>query len=106
MSWRDDASEEAQGQLDQLLNIALGFAQEELGEHREFFPFAVALDREGQAALVAGNTDQERPRSADVMASCTAQLVALRDGLAATAIAADARLTDGGDAISVELEHS
>src|SRR4051794_31885792 len=106
MSWRDDASEEAQRQLDQLLNLALGFAQDELGKHGEFFPFAVAVDREGQAALIAGSTDEERPRSADVIESCTAQLVALRDGLTAAAITADARLTDGGDAISVALEHS
>ena len=104
-SWRDSASEEAQADLDGLLDLALPFAQEMLGKHGEFFPYAVALDEAGEARMVAGHDgDDDQPASAAVLGLLTEGLRHERDDLRAIALVADVRLTDS-DAVRVELEH-
>ncbi|MCP3880625.1 MAG: hypothetical protein GY701_19870 [Sulfitobacter sp.] len=108
-SWRDNASSQAQADLDSLLNTALGFAQQQLDAHGEFFPYAVAIDTAGQAEMIASrpDPDDEHPRSTDVLDTCIAALVSQRDILRAGAIVADVRLPDAGtDSIQVDLEHT
>jgi hypothetical protein len=107
-SWRDSASTQAQQDLDSLLNVALGFAQQQLATRGEFFPYAAAVDTHGEAEMVAARPDahDEHPRSADVIESCVASLVSQRDYIRAGAIVADVRVPElGGDAIRVDLEH-
>ena len=104
-SWRDDASQQAQDDLDGLVGAALPFAEQMLDQHGEFFPYAVALDVSGEARTVAADPGGgEQPASLDVLATLTEGLRAERDGLRAVALVSDVRLSDS-DAIRVELEH-
>jgi len=107
-SWRDEASESAQQDLDALLAIALPFAQQELVKHGEFYPFAAAIDRTGKTEMIALQIEAgEKPQSAQVMAECVQELARRRTQIRAGAVVVDVRLPDtGGDAISVELEHA
>lgn len=107
-SWRDAASAQAQADLDGLLTPALGFAQQQLEKHGEFFPYAVVVRADGETEMVAArpDADDDRPPSADVIDACRSTLAEQRDRLRAAAVVADARLPAGGDAIRVELEHT
>lgn len=108
-SWRDTASAQAQADLDGLLNAALGFAQHQLVERGEFFPYAAVVTTGGEAEMVEAppSPADDRPASSDVIASCMAQLNSRRHHLRATAIVADVRMPElGGDAIEVSLEHA
>jgi hypothetical protein len=108
-SWRDTASPQAQHDLDQLLNAGLGFAQQQLASHGEFYPYATAIRVDGQTEMIAGqaHTASEHPAAADIVASCVAQLASRQHAIRAAAIIADVRLPDhDGDAIEVSLEHA
>jgi hypothetical protein len=108
-SWRDGTSPQAQADLDELLNAALGFAQQQLADHGEFYPCAAAIRADGQAEMIAGQprTASEHPAAADIIASCIAQLASRQHAIRAAAIVADVRLPDhGGEAIEVSLEHA
>jgi hypothetical protein len=104
-SWRDGASEQAQGDLDALLNAVLPFAQQTLAKYGELLPFGAAMSSHGQLELLAAEPGEaERPRSEAV-------LQALYDGARnscstrrAFAFVADV-LVGGADAVRVELEH-
>jgi hypothetical protein len=106
-TWRDAASTEAQADLDRLLNAALGFAQQELTTRGEFYPFAAAIDTDGEAEMVAARPDpnDEHPSSADVVDACVAALVSQRDHIRAGAVVATIRTSDG-DAVRIDLEHA
>lgn len=106
-SWRDIASPQAQNDLDSLVGAVLGFAQQQLAAHGEFFPFAAAVNADGTTEMVAPDLHDEHPRSADVIDACVAALVSQRDSIRAGAIVADIRLPDqSSDAIRVDLEHA
>lgn len=105
MSWRDSTSEQAQADLDALLNAALPFAEEMLGKHGEFFPYAVAIDGDGEAKMVGANPGLgERPASTEVLAMLVDGLRQQRDGLRAVGLVSDVRL-ERSDAVRVETEH-
>ncbi len=105
-SWRDSASPQAQDDLDDLLNAALPFAQQMLGEHGEFYPCAVILDQHEDQRMVAGDPDgTDQPLTTDVLATLVGGIRADRDDLSAVALVSDVRANDS-DAIRVELEHS
>jgi hypothetical protein len=104
-SWRDSATEQAQDDLDGLVNVALPFARQMLEEHGEFFPYGVAIDESGEARMVAADPAQgEQPASVEVLATLVAGLRSERESLRAVALVSDVRLA-GSDAVRVEMEH-
>lgn len=106
-SWRDTASQQAQDDLDDLLSPALGFAQQQLDEHGEFYPYAVVVDSDGQQRMIAADTGSDRPASADLITTLIATLSDERDSLRAAAIVADVRVAElSSDAVRVTLEHA
>lgn len=106
-SWREAACQKAQNELDGLLDPALGFAQQQLDKYREFYPYAVVVDADGQQRMVAADTGTERPPSADLITLLVTALAEQRDELRATALVADVHLAElKSDAIRVSLEHS
>src|SRR4051812_26512164 len=75
-SWREHASPAAQQQLDELLNVALGFAQSELAARGEFYPYAAVIRNTAEPELIAAHPgiDAETPLAADVLHACIATL--------------------------------
>jgi len=104
-SWRDSATQQAQDDLDGLLDASLPFAQEMLDKHGEFFPYALAVSASGETKDVAGDPGEgEQPSSDAVLRTLVEGLRSERDMLRAAAVVSDVRLSDS-DAVRVELEH-
>jgi hypothetical protein len=104
-SWRGSASQQAQDDLDGLLNASLPFAQEMLDKRGEFSPYAAAITVSGETRLIAGDPGEgEQPTSAAVTQVLVEGLRGERDTLRAAAVVSDVRRSDS-DAVRVELEH-
>jgi hypothetical protein len=103
-SWRDSASQQAQDDLDALLNAALPFAEQMLEEHGELYPYGIAIDVSGEIQDAAAYAGSEHPPSQDVLDLLVEGYRQRRDELRAVALVADVR-ADSGDAIRVETEH-
>lgn len=105
-TWRDTASATAQDDLDNLVNAVVPFAEEQLGQYGEFFPFGSTVSAEGQVAMLAADPGAgERPKSQLVLDALYAGARSGAANLRAVAVVADVRLARGGDAVRVELEH-
>ncbi|MGQ0844198.1 MAG: hypothetical protein ACT4QF_08685 [Sporichthyaceae bacterium] len=107
-SAHDEPSEEAQGELNGLLNVSLDVAAEQLTTVGEFYPYAVAVGLDGQPRLVTPDMGtEEHPDSSVVLERCIEALVAARKDFRASAVIVDVRLNDADtDAIRVDLEHA
>ncbi len=100
-------------EIQELLNFLLPYAEQMLNEHGEFYPYAAALDSDGELNAVGADLDDDSPDVGEV-------LLALHEGLReraaegairASGIAADVTLTDPDsgettDAVQVELDHA
>ncbi|HMK11452.1 MAG TPA: hypothetical protein VK461_07710 [Acidimicrobiales bacterium] len=104
-SWREGASQQAQDDLDGLMNQSFPFAQRMLAANGEFYPYAVGVSQSGELRMFAADpgTD-EHPGSIDVLNDLVDGLRSERDALRAVALASDVRVADC-DAIRLELEH-
>jgi hypothetical protein len=96
-----------------LTSTLVPFAQEMLGKHSEFYPFAATMDKNGNVALVDGDTGSERPGSSELIAFLNGALraQAARGMIRACGICFNvgARLPgykDKVDAICCQLEHT
>ena len=106
-SWPDTVSQHAQDDLDGLLGSALGFAQQQLDEHGEFYPYAVVVDASGMQRMAAVDAGIDQPGPSGLIGALIAALAEERDQLRGAAIVADVRVRElGSDAIRVNLEHS
>jgi hypothetical protein len=104
-SWRETASQQAQDDLDTLLTLTLPFAQQQLAEHGEFFPFAAAVGADGIPTLISADPSLgEHPASVDVLNQLVGGLQEQAGNLRAAALVADVR-AGTSDAVRVELEH-
>ena len=100
-------------EIQELLNFLLPYAEQMLNQHGEFYPYAAALDAEGELNAVGADVDDDTPDVGEL-------LLALHQGLReqaadgairASGIAADVTLTDPDsgettDAVQVELDHA
>jgi hypothetical protein len=92
--------------MDALLNAALPFAKQQLAKHGEFFPYGVAMTRDGKITMIAGYTGSDRPPSTEVLDILYAGLRSKAEENRGAAVVADVRLKgEGNDAIQVEIEH-
>jgi hypothetical protein len=104
-SWRETTSQQAQEDLDTLLELTLPFAQQQLAEHGEFFPFAAAVGADGVPRLIAADPGLgERPASTDVLDQLVGGLREQAGDIRAVALVADVRVGES-DGARVELEH-
>jgi hypothetical protein len=104
-SWRDDASELAQADLDALLNATLPIATQLLGAHGKFMPFAAAMTTDGEVASRAAYAgDRRRPRAGQVLDWLYQDARREAGMLRAVAFAGDMR-SGKRDAIAIQLEH-
>lgn len=68
-SWRDEASQSAQDDLDGLLNAVLPLAENLLRKNGDFFPVGGSVSRQGEASLTAATPEVgEHPASDLVLA--------------------------------------
>jgi len=105
-SWRDETSRQVQDELDDLLDVSLRAAQQQLDVAGEFYPFAVAVDAEGSSALLTPQVRTGPREVADVTEVFERCWEALREAPAARAGAVVTDVTSSdGDAIGVALEH-
>src|SRR4051812_35652259 len=104
-SWRDNASQSAQDDLDELLNAVLPFAEQTIAKHGELAPFGASVSTNGQFAFLAADLGQgEYLSSADVLNTLYEGAKQSAATHRAFAFVADV-LANGSDAVRVELEH-
>lgn len=103
-SWRDTTSEQAQADLDQLLDEALELAESTLGKVGELAPFVAGIDEEGDVNVL----------TVDVIPGDEAQEQALGNLLEAARSIADQHrafaqvaevVAQDGHQLQVDLEH-
>jgi hypothetical protein len=99
-------------QMNAVLDEACSTAIELLEKNREFYPFAIVMEKGGGVRHVAGYTGSEMPPSSEVVDVLVAGLKAdVASGrLIAVGIVKDVRITDQQtgektDAVAVALEH-
>ena len=99
-------------ELEKLLDAALPFAQQMLATHGEFYPYGATMDTTGKISNVGGYTDDEHPKSTEVIDLL--KQAYRRNGEAgkimACALVYDIRTippgqTDKTDAVAVDLDH-
>ena len=106
-SWRDDTSQQAQDELDDLLDVSLRAARQRLDDVGEFYPFAVTIAEVGRVGVLTPQV-QTGPRAvadvAEVFELCWTTLRGEADTARAGAVVTNVGGPDG-DAIAVALEH-
>jgi hypothetical protein len=104
---------DAQADLDALVNFLMPFAQETLGKHGEFFPFAAQMSVDGEITAIDIETDDEDHPDSDVVIGALGDVLRTHaaDGMIrACGICSDTAVTipEKGmtEAVRVSLEHA
>jgi len=105
MSWRDEASDEAQADMDGLLNLALPFAQDMLTKHGAFYPYGAVVTHNGEERLIPAQMGSEQPQSVEVIEQLYHSMKAHSPSIRAAAVVADVSLPNEGDGVRIDLEH-
>ena len=99
-------------EIEELLNYLLPFAERQLNEAGEFYPYAAMVSADGELRSVTAATGEE-PEVADLLVALHAELrsQAADGSIRASGIAADVTLTDPDsgettDAVQIELDHA
>ena len=99
--------------MDAVLDGLLGFAQQMLDKHGEFYPYAAALDSSGDLQMVAADAGEEHPDPSELIELLYEGLTrqASAGQIRAAGVCADARVNppdsaDMTDAIKVAIEHA
>jgi hypothetical protein len=105
--------ENPQQDIEQLIQYSIGFADELLNKHREFYPFASYISVVGELVPIRVNTEEEFPDSSELITELLEVLESLEESgeLIAYAIAIDSNVTNdqypgSTDAITVQTFHS
>ena len=100
-------------EIQELLNFLLPYAEQMLNQHGEFYPYAAALDAEGELNAVGAEVDDDTPDVGELLLALHQGLreQAAEGAIRASGIAADVTLTDPDsgettDAVQVELDHA
>lgn len=105
MTWREEVSDKAQGDLDALFTQAALLAQTLLMRNREFYPFGAVMSSRGTVGLSTPAPAGDHPSSADVLNAIRDELTGAKTKNRAYAVAAMAVMPDGAEGVRVELEH-
>lgn len=131
-TWRDEASPQAQADLDELLSASLGAALEHLQNKGEFYPFAMSVDGEptvtpeGEPTPVSEGTKApevdivfadpsvlgDQPEAEDVLAELRRILKVRAENhhrtasQRATSIVLQVVIDGFGDCVRVDMEHA
>ena len=99
--------------IEELIQYSIGFADELLNKHREFYPFASYISIVGELVPILVNTDKEFPDSNELITEFLEVLDQLKNkgDLVAYAIAIDSMVTNEQypgsiDAIAIQTFHS
>lgn len=100
-------------EIQELLNFLLPHAEQMLNEHGQFYPYAAALDSDGEMAVVTPAVDEDNPDVGEVLLALHQGLreKAAHGSIRASGITTDVTLTDPDsgettDAVQVELDHA
>jgi len=105
-SWRNNASQQAQDDLDALFNDSLNAAIHFLNKNKAFSPFALTSSIEDKPALVAVGHEKEFPDSQSIISYLISSLQSTNDNYKAIGIIADVSIDQGkNSAIRISLEH-
>jgi hypothetical protein len=109
VSWRDDASPQAQQDADTLLSTVLEVAGQRLVTDGGFYPFGAAYTTDGDLVLLDGDPDLgDQPSTDDVLRSLHVGTEQRRDEYRSVALAADVTDDTTGQersGVRVEIEH-
>lgn len=111
----DENEEQAEQELEQLLNAVIPFAQRMLARHGQFYPFAAAVKQDGKLTFIPfKQTNQELARQArqNLADSLRERLImgASNGEYRATGLCQDVRVNLSGatgrsDAVLISIEH-
>jgi hypothetical protein len=106
-SWRDTVSDQAQRDLDGLVDAAAEFALERISSSGEFLPFALGVSIDGEHQAIQPNYPRGRDLNvAEQLAAQWQSLLDIKDSLRAVAVAVNVVLTEANrDGIEVSVEH-
>jgi hypothetical protein len=112
MAYTAEARVDPKAEAEAVMNAGIPVARKLLAEHGEFYPYAMAMAKDGKVVAVAATTAGDHPASQDVIEGLVASLRAgaSKGEYKASAVFFDVRVQQPSkkektDAVQVSLEH-